>query len=170
MTRVMVIGNAGGGKSTMCKALSQAHSLPYFAVDTIMWRPNWVRVPDEEFRDSHNALLSQDRWLIDGYGPWFSVLDRLEACDTVVLVDHPFRTHLWWATKRQLKSVFRRRPDGPPGCPMLPVTLRLYRMMWWLHRQMRPSLIEAIYAQSDRIRIIHIRSPKQLADFAANPI
>lgn len=170
MTRVMVIGNAGGGKSTMCKALSRAHSLPYFAVDNIMWRPDWVRVPDEELRKSHDTLLSRDRWLIDGYGPWFSVLDRLDACDTVVFVDHPIRVHLWWATKRQIKSVFRGRPDGPPGCPMLPVTIRLYKMMWWLHREMRPRLIEAIYAKSDRIRIIHIRSPKQLAAFVANPV
>lgn len=170
MTRVMVIGNAGGGKSTMCKALSRAHSLPYYAIDNIMWRSNWVRVPDEELRKSHDALLAQERWLLDGYGPWFSVLDRLGACDTVVFVDHPFWVHLWWATKRQLKSVLFGRPDGPPGCPMLPVTFRLYKMMWWLHREMRPRLIEAISAKSDRIRIIHIKSPKQLAAFAANPV
>jgi hypothetical protein len=31
----MVIGNAGGGKSTMCKALSGAHALPYYAIDKI---------------------------------------------------------------------------------------------------------------------------------------
>jgi hypothetical protein len=170
MTRVMVIGNAGGGKSTMCKALSRAHSLPYSAVDRIQWWPNWVRVPDDELRANHDAILSQDRWLIDGYGPWFSVLDRLEACDTVVFIDHPFRVHLWWATKRQFKSMFWGRPDGPDGCPMFPVTIRLFKMMWWLHTEMRPRLIRAIYERSDRIRVIHIKSPKELATFTANPV
>jgi hypothetical protein len=52
---------------------------------------------------------------------------------------------------------------------MLPITFRLYKMMWSLHHEMRPRLIEAIYAKSDRLRIVHIKSPKELAAFAANP-
>jgi hypothetical protein len=53
---------------------------------------------------------------------------------------------------------------------MFPVTVRLYRMMWWLHREMRPKLIAAIEARRGTARIIHIRSPKELAEFAANPV
>lgn len=53
---------------------------------------------------------------------------------------------------------------------MFPVTIRVYRMMWWLHWEMRPKLIEAIEARRGTARIIHIRSPKQLAAFAANPM
>ena len=52
---------------------------------------------------------------------------------------------------------------------MFPVTIRLYAMMWELHRQMRPKLIAAIEARRGAARIIHIRSPRQLAAFAANP-
>ena len=169
MTRVMVIGNAGGGKSTMCKALCAAHDLPYFAIDRIQWRPGWVPTPQDEYDAAHEALLAGPRWLIDGYGSWESVEHRLAACDTVVFVDHPIRVHFWWATKRQIKSLFVGRPDGPDGCPMFPVTLRLYRMMWWLHHTMRPKLLAAIEAQRASTRIIHIRSPKQLNAFAANP-
>ena len=170
MTRVMVIGNAGGGKSTMCRALSSAHALPYFAVDKIQWKPNWVLTPDPEFTNAHEALLSQERWLIDGYGYWSSVERRISEADTIIFVDHPIWIHYWWATKRQFKSLVVGRPDGPEGCPMFPVTIRLYRMMWWLHREMRPKLIAAIEARRDAARIIHIRSPKQLAEFAANPV
>ncbi|MEM7176568.1 MAG: hypothetical protein AAF503_02585 [Pseudomonadota bacterium] len=114
----MVIGNAGGGKSTMCSAVCAAHDLPYFAIDKLLWRPNWQRAPDEEFRQSHGALVATQRWLIDGYGPMSSVEERLNACDTVILVDHPLGVHFWWATKRQIKSLFVGRPDGPDGCPM----------------------------------------------------
>jgi len=35
MTKVMVVGNAGGGKSTMCRAVCAAHGLPYLAIDRI---------------------------------------------------------------------------------------------------------------------------------------
>ena len=166
----MVIGNAGGGKSTMCSAICAAHDLPYYAIDKIQWKPNWVRTPETEFQEQHNALLSNERWLIDGYGSMSSVEDRLNACDTVIFVDHPIYIHFWWATKRQFKSLFFGRPDGPEGCPMWRVTIPLYKMIWWLHRKVRPQLLEAIYSRSDRIRIIHIESPAELSTFTANPV
>jgi len=170
MTRVMVIGNAGGGKSTLCRAVCARHGLPYYAIDRIQWRPNWVRTPEAVFKAAHRELLAQERWLIDGYGAWESVVERLAACDTVIFVDHPLRIHLWWAAKRQVKSLFIGRPDGPEGCRMWPVTFRLFRMMWWLHLEMRPKLTEAIYAQAKTARIVHITSARALAAFRANPI
>jgi adenylate kinase family enzyme len=170
MTRVMVIGNAGGGKSTLCRALCAANGLPYFAIDKIQWKPNWVPTPEPEYTEAHERLLSQDRWLIDGYGSWPSIERRLDESDTIVFVDHPIWVHYWWATKRQIRSLFVGRPDGPEGCPMFPVTIRLYRMMWWLHWVMRPKLLDAIEARRGMARIIHIRSPKALDEFASNPV
>jgi hypothetical protein len=70
----MVIDNAGGGKSTMCRALTSVHALPYYAVDKIQWMPNWIPTPEPDFTNAHEALLSQERWRIDGYGSWASVM------------------------------------------------------------------------------------------------
>lgn len=170
----MVIGNAGGGKSTLCRTVSRVHALPYHAIDQIQWRPNWVPTPEAEYTAQHERLLSKERWLIDGYGSWDSVLRRLDVADTVILVDHPIWIHFWWAAKRQVKSLFVGRPDGPKGCPMFPVTIRLFKMMWWLHREMRPKLLqaieEAIEERRPRLRLIHIRSPRELRAFAADPV
>jgi adenylate kinase family enzyme len=166
----MVIGNAGGGKSTMCNTICAAHGLPYFAIDKIQWKPNWVQTPEEEYQKKHEDIVSGDRWLLDGYGSVESVERRLDACDTVVFVDHPIHIHFWWATKRQIKSLFFGRPDGPDGCPMWRVTIRLYRMMWWLHKEMRPKLTEMIYERSDDLRIIHIKSPAELNAFTKAPL
>lgn len=162
MTRVAVIGNAGGGKSTMCRALSKTHGLPYFAVDKIQWKPGWVLTPEHEYDEKHRALIAKERWLVDGFGSWPSILERFSAADTIIFVDHPIWIHYWWATKRQIKSIFGGRPDGPEGCPMLPVTLKLYRMMWHLHRDTRPKLLELVQQLSPSKRVIHIRSPREL--------
>ncbi len=166
----MVIGNAGGGKSTICRAICSAHRLPYCTIDKIQWKPNWTLTPETEYLDAHEKFLSQERWLIDGYGSWVSVERRLDEADTIVFVDHPIWVHYWWATKRQIKSLFVGRPDGPDGCPMFPVTIRLYKMMWWLHREMRPKLLNAIEARREHARIIHIHSPKELAEFVSDPV
>lgn len=167
MTRVAVIGNAGGGKSTLCRELSCARQLPYFPVGKMQWRPGWKPVPPDEFAVAHSALLARQSWIIDGFAPWQEVERRLDLADTIVLVDHPLWHHYWWATKRQIASVFRSRPDGPEGCPMWWVTLQLYRMMWRVHRDLRPTLPSAIERRRQTKQIFHLRSPRELAKFRA---
>ncbi len=170
MTRVAVIGNAGGGKSTVSRAICTLHGLPYTELDTLIWQPGWVATPAADFEGTHDNLLSTPRWLIDGVGPWEHLLKRIDAADTIVFVDHPLPVHLWWATKRQVASILFGRSDGPAGCPMLPVTIKLYRMIWWLHRHMRPKLLAALAARQQTKRVIHIRSPQELNAFARNPV
>ena len=166
----MVIGNAGGGKSTMCRELCSVHALPYIAIDRIQWKPRWRQTHKEEYDKLHDSLISGERWLVDGYGAWDSVLRRMDAADTIIVVDHPIWVHYWWATKRQLKSLFIGRPDGPSGCLMWPVTLRLYKMMWWLHKVQRPILLAEVESRSKDKRFIYIQSPSALKRFINNPV
>ena len=149
----------------MCTALCAAHTLPYFAIDKIQWKPGWKQASTEEYDRAHDSLISGVRWLVDGYGSWDSVLRRLDAADTIIVVDHPLWVHYWWATKRQVKSLFTGCPDGPTGCPMWPVTFRLYKMMWWLHKVQRPLLLAEVESRSKDKRFIHIRSPSALNQF-----
>ena len=167
MTRVAVIGNAAGGKSTLCRQLSAARQLPYFPVDRLQWLPGWKPVSAEGFAAAHADLLARPTWIIDGFGPWQEVRKRFDLADTIIFVDHPLWLHFWWATKRQIASIFWSRPDGPEGCPMLPVTFRLYRMIWRLHRDVRPKLLAEISARRDTKRVFHLRSPRELAEFRA---
>lgn len=167
MTRVAIIGNAGGGKSTLARALSLARGLPHYPVDRLQWRPGWQLVPEAEFAAAQDAILERGRWIIDGVGPWATVEARFDRADTIILVDLPLWRHLWWATKRQVAAVFVGRPDGPKGCPMLPVTVRLYRMMWEIHRELRPRLLAAVAARAGGQRVFLIRSAAELAAFRA---
>lgn len=68
MTRVAVIGNAGGGKSTLCRKPGAALDLPVFEIDQIQWRPGWVPTPADEFERQHAQIARRERWLIDGWG------------------------------------------------------------------------------------------------------
>lgn len=154
----------------MCRQLCSVHELPYFVIDKIQWKPGWTQTPTEEYDEAHDSLISRDRWLVDGYGSWDSVLKRMDAADTIMVVDHSIWVHYWWATKRQVKSLFIGYPDGPLGCPMWPVTLRLYKMMWWLHKVERPMLLAEAESRSTDKRFIHIQSPSQLKRFIENPV
>lgn len=167
MQRIMVIGNAGGGKSTLSRRLAKATGIPHLAIDQIQWQPGWVKTPQADYDTAHAEWISRESWLIDGVGSWPSVMARLQAADTIILVDLPFWRHLWWATKRQVASLFVGRIDGPPGSPMWKVTLRLYHMMFWLHRKMLPGLRQAVWAQHPRARVIVLRRKRDIAAFLA---
>jgi len=39
--RIAVIGNSGGGKSTLARKLAAKRGLPYAEIDALLWRPNW---------------------------------------------------------------------------------------------------------------------------------
>ncbi len=167
MTRVAVIGNAGGGKTTLCRALGRIYDLPVHVVDRIQWQPGWQRTDPAVVSAIHAEWLAHERWIIDGFGPLETIQARFEAADTLVFVDLPLYTHCWWAMKRQLSDIVRPRQDLPPNCPMLPKTFELLRVMWWVHTTLRPVLLGMLSAQVGRRRVLHIRSRAQLATLIA---
>ncbi len=165
MTRVAIIGNAGGGKSTLSRKLGRARNLPVHPIDHLQWQLDWMPVSPHVFAQQHDALVGQDRWLIDGWGPRDALLACFERADTIIVVDHPLPVHYWWAMKRQFMCLFRPRPDGPPGCPMLPMTWVLLKLIWHIHHVERPQLLGLVASFRSRKRVFHIRSPQQLRRF-----
>ena len=165
MTRIAVIGNAGGGKSTICRELSRTLDIPLYPIDRIQWKPGWVRAPYEEIKQQHDEILTNDRWIIDGWGPFDIIEERFAAADTIIFVDLPLYVHYWWSIKRQIACLFRPRADVPEGCPMLPMTWPLLKMIWNIHYDTRPRLLESINAHRGHKRIFHLRSPRELHQF-----
>lgn len=165
MTRVAILGNAGGGKSTLCKSLSVAKDLPIYQLDKLQWNPGWVATPVDEFHLKHDELVAKDRWIIDGVATMESIATRLEAADTIIFVDHPLWVHYWWAAKRQFLCLFRPRPDFIPGCPMLPKTLQLIKLIWHIHKYIRPAILKLISKHSANKQVFHIKSPQELRKF-----
>jgi adenylate kinase family enzyme len=53
MGRVTIIGNAGGGKSTLYKKLKISKGLPLFAVDKLQWELSWKPVLQEIITDMY---------------------------------------------------------------------------------------------------------------------
>ena len=47
MNRIVVIGSAGSGKSTLSQKLGQIYSLPVVHLDKYYWKPNWVATPND---------------------------------------------------------------------------------------------------------------------------
>jgi adenylate kinase family enzyme len=165
MTRISIIGNAGGGKSTVSRRLRDSLGLPLYPVDQLQWRPGWQATPKNEFEEAHAKLLAEQTWIIDGWGNFDAIEERFRQSDTIILVDYPLWRHYWWAIKRQFMCLFRPRIDGPPGCPMLPVTSRLLKMIWSIDKHAMPQLRLLVAKYSGQKKTFHIRTLADLREF-----
>ena len=166
MQRIAIIGNAGGGKSVLARKLGRALDLPVYQFDDLQWRPRWERTPDDEIQTLHSKWLAQPKWIIDGWGTPEILAHRFEVADTIILIDFPIAVHYWWAAKRQIKAALHLNRGWPPeGCEALPVTGRLFKLMWKIHTEMLPELVELIGQYSQRAHIVHLKSPGEMKAF-----
>lgn len=180
--RVMIIGNGGGGKTTLAHALAKSTGLPLYEVDPIQFQPNWQRTPLEEVSERLQEIQAQETWIIDGFGPWDCIEARASLADTIIFVDHPIWVHFWWAAERQIAAAKgEQRLGGPEGCDLNSITKLMFETIWRVHEEIRPRLMELFetaWGWKPEARIgwkpmpprefIWIRSPEQLDEFMAS--
>ena len=165
MKRVAVFGNAGGGKSTLAKRLSELTGLPLYPLDMIQFKAGGGEIPREEYLKAHADLLRRDEWIIDGYGCKASAWERFAQADTLVYVDLPLATHHWWVTKRLLKGLFVNPEGWPENSPMWSSTLSAYKVIWCCHRGLTPKYRQLVADMAGAKRVHHLRSPAEMAAF-----
>jgi adenylate kinase family enzyme len=105
MRRISVVGSTGSGKTTVARAIAETLGYPHLELDSVYHQPDWVPLPDADFREIANEFAAQGRWVIDGNYSNGGVLDLVwNRADTVVWVDPPKRTVM----QRVLRRTIRR--------------------------------------------------------------
>ncbi|MEH1840577.1 MAG: adenylate kinase [Nostoc sp.] len=165
MKKVAVFGNAGGGKSTLGKRLSQITGLPLYVLDKIKYQSGGTEVPHEDYKHAHQQILVTDRWIIDGFGCIETLWLRLDEADTLVFVDLPLYMHGWWVTKRLITGYFKPPEGWPSNSPILRSSLSSYRVLWLCHKYLTPKYREYIEQAQSIKNVYHIRSTKQISQF-----
>ena len=139
--RIAVIGNAGGGKSTLARALAQRRRLPHVEVDRFLWREGWVPAQPDAYERQHALAMAQDRWIIDGLGRQETIAARLSRASEIVLVDMPLWMHFWLAAERQVAWSAEGPPEhAPAGAETMPPTRDLFRTIWEVDQAWMPGL------------------------------
>jgi adenylate kinase family enzyme len=173
MNKVAVFGNAGGGKSTLARQLSEISGLPLYSLDLVLFREGryWPeekdggRILHDEYLKIHSALLDQSRWIIEGYGCVASAWERFSAADTLVYIDLPVLTHYWRVTKRLVQGTFRNPTGWPEDSPVWSSTLDSYRVIWRCHRRLTPRYRQLVADVSSSKRVYHLQSSAQMRAF-----
>jgi adenylate kinase family enzyme len=165
MKKVAVFGNAGGGKSTLSKKLSQITGLPLHILDKIQFQSGGAEVPHEDYKRAHQQILVNERWIIDGFGCMETLWQRLNEADTLVFVDLPLYVHGWWVTKRFITGYFKPPEGWPQNSPILRSSLTSYRVLWLCHKYLTPKYREYIKQAQSIKSVYHLRSTKEISQF-----
>lgn len=111
MRKVAVVGCGGSGKSHVARELGRILDAPVTHLDAAFYDDRWNALPIDQFTDVQRELVAQPRWVIDGnYNSTLQV--RLEACDTVVLMDVSTVAALYGIFSRQIRHGAGHKGNG----------------------------------------------------------
>jgi adenylate kinase family enzyme len=140
MSRVLIIGNAAGGKSTLARQMSIARSLPLVEVDKLLWQEGWRLASPEDYSAQHAAAIARDEWIIEGLGSQASIPARIARATEVLLIDLPLWVHFALSAERQTRWDDQEAP--PAGMTKKPPTMALFKTMWEVDRDWLPRIRE----------------------------
>lgn len=110
MTRYLIIGASGSGKSSMAKAIAKICSIPYTNTDELYWKQGWV------VRDENEVVadlpLSEANWVLDGsfrgshkrVWPHASSIVWLNLPRHIILRRTIKRNLSWWISRKPVWS------------------------------------------------------------------
>ncbi|GAB4376855.1 MAG: DNA topology modulation protein [Elainellaceae cyanobacterium] len=165
MNKVAVFGNAGGGKSTLSKRLSEITGLPLHVLDKIQYESGGAGVSQKDYQHIHQEILATDQWIIDGFGCMETLWPRLDQADTLIFVDLPLYVHFGWVTKRMITGHVNPPVGWPEKSPILKSSMKSYRALWLCHKYLTPKYRQYIEQAQKTRRVYHLQSPKQISQF-----
>jgi adenylate kinase family enzyme len=132
MSRIVVLGCAGSGKTTFARRLGERTGAPVICLDAI-WQPQWTEDDVADFRILMKQAHAGESWISDGNFAVATFDIRLPRADLVVWLDRPRLFCAWRAITRVFQPGHDHRIGG---------LAKVLRFIWNFDRINRP-LIEA---------------------------
>ncbi len=137
LSRIMIFGIPGSGKSTFAKELGQALDLPVHHLDKYFFIENWQERPHADFLEIQQNLVNKSHWIIDGNATK-SFEMRFSRAELVFY----FRFNRFLCLYRIIKRLIFKNPDIPdraPGCTER-LRLKLIRYLWGFNNRVEKSI------------------------------
>ncbi|MDE7263136.1 MAG: hypothetical protein K2N64_00560 [Anaeroplasmataceae bacterium] len=114
--KIAIIGFSGSGKSTLARRLSEFYGIDVLYLDTVQFKPNWVKRKDEEMTAIVSSFLeNHEAWIIEGNYLRICEERFLEADVVIDLVLNRF-VCLKNVVHRYHTFKHKTRPDMADGC------------------------------------------------------
>jgi len=164
LKKIMIIGSAGAGKSTLARKLEEITEIEAIHMDTLFWTKDWIPVSQEELFEKVEKIVERDSWIIDGnYSKSMDI--RFDSADAIIFLDIPLWLCLYRVIKRRIIYANKTRPDMAKGCKEK-IDWEFTQWIINYHRKKKKKVCNKInsYANSKKVFIIknHIDKEKLL--------
>lgn len=161
MSKIIVIGSPGAGKSVFSKKLKDITNLPLYHLDMLYHKTDGTHISREEFDDKLRKIFENDNWIIDGnYQRTLEM--RLKECDTVFLLDFPTEVCLEGAESR----VGKKRDDMPWAEEKLNEEFKQFIIDF--ANEKLPQIYQLLDKYKDSLNIIIFKSREETDEYIRN--
>lgn len=151
--RIFITGNAGSGKTTLTKIISDKLKIPSYSLDKIVWQPGWAVTPSNDRNQLISKIIKQESWIIEGVSS--AVLD---SATTIIFLDMPRSLCFKRLVLRNYKYLFKSRPELPENCPEIKIIGKIIKIVWNFNKLVRPKIISHLEKNSQLKDTYHIKT------------
>ena len=155
LSRIMIIGRPGSGKSTFAIKLQKILNIPLFHLDKYFFSTHWKPRDYQEFLLMQQQLVDKPQWIIDGNSSK-SFEMRYAQADLCLYFNFP----KWLCYWRVFKRLFHKHPDIDDRAPYCHETVRweLLKYMWDFEERM--LIIERLSIKYPNVRLVELHSDR----------
>lgn len=156
--RIVILGCAGAGKTTLAQRLGQRTGVPVISLDAI-WQPHWQEKDVPAFRSLIENLHAGDQWISDGNFALATFDLRLPRATLVVWLERCNLSCAWRAITRVFRTGESHR---------ISKLGEVLAFIWKFDRVNRPR-IEAIRgAHGPHVPMCRLRGSREMAAFLSS--
>lgn len=163
MARIVILGCAGTGKTTLARRLAERSGAPLISLDAI-WQPHWTERDVPEFRSLIEQAHAGDAWISEGNFALATFDLRLPRATLVVWLERSRLICAWRAITRVLKPG-PSKPGESHCIGKLPDVLTFIRRF---NRINRPRIEEARLSHGPTVPVKILSSDQEIAAFLSS--
>ena len=156
--RIVILGCAGSGKTTLARQLGKRSGAPVICLDTI-WQPHWDQNDVPAFRALIKNAHASERWISDGNFAVATFDIRLPRATLVVWLESSKLSCLWRVITRVLK------PGEAHGVRRIGKVLTF---IWNFDRVNRPRIEAMRLAHGPNVPVRRLFGSREVAAFVSS--
>jgi len=162
MSKIIVIGCPGGGKSTMTFKMCEKLNYPVLHLDKIYHIDNNTHITREELVDKVNEFAkNNENWIIDGN--YISTIEhRIKLADTIILLDIDTEICIKNAISRSQKE---RTKDMADGFDNTQIRDEFLDFIYQFKEKTLPKILTIFEKYKTEKNIIILKSYKEIDDY-----
>jgi adenylate kinase family enzyme len=158
MPRIVILGCAGSGKTTLARQLSERTRARVICLDEI-WQPQWEEKDVPAFRKLLSEVHAGKNWISDGNFAVASFDIRLPRATLVVWMEHSRLLCAWRAIMRVFQRGEAHRISG---------LMNVLAFIWRFDRVNRPRIEVTRISHGAHVPVLRLRNSREIAEFLSS--